>query len=235
MQTKLEAVSLSHERSVLSLTDSNPFLELQITIEEVIKSLNKCKNNKTPGSDNISFEFLKNLPENFRKYLTYLFNRLMDKEEVPSSWSKILLRMIYKKEDKNNPANFRPIALVNSVTKTFTRVIMGRLSSWVKERSLLGEWQAGFRKNRSCTDHIFTLNAIIQIRLSLNRGKLFVLFVDFRSAFPSVSPDIMWEKNYKLGIGKKIIGVLKNLYTIATMSVMGREGVSEPVEIKGGV
>lgn len=67
MQTKLEAVSLAHERRVLLLTDSNPFLESQITIEKVITSLNKCKNNKALGSDNISFEFFEKPPRKLHK------------------------------------------------------------------------------------------------------------------------------------------------------------------------
>lgn len=39
--------------------ESNPFLDPQITQIEVVLSLKKCKDSKAPGSDNITYEFLK--------------------------------------------------------------------------------------------------------------------------------------------------------------------------------
>lgn len=50
---------------------------------------------------------------------------------------------------------------------------------------------------------------MIQTRLSLDRGKLFVLFVDFRSAFPSDRHNLLWKKLFKLGTESKMINLLK--------------------------
>ena len=49
----------------------------------------------------------------------------------------------------------------------------------------MDECQAGFRKNYSTIYHLFTIVAITQKQLSYHR-KLFVAFVDFRTAFDSV-------------------------------------------------
>lgn len=164
-----------------------------------------------------------------------MFNKIWNLGIVPDTWAEINLRMLYKKGDKKDSSNYRPIALVNCITTIFTQILTRRLSDWVDFENLLPEHQAGFRKKRSCADHIFTLNAIIQIRLNASRGQLFVLFVDFKSAFPSVCHDLLWEKLYRLGAGDKIVKILKSLYSRATVAVKGTSGVSKPILVTKGV
>ena len=62
---------------------------------------------------------------------------------------------------------------------------------WVDMNDTIGEQQAGFRKNCSTVDHIFTLLAIAQKQLSLNR-KLYVAFIDFQKACDSISRKLLW-------------------------------------------
>lgn len=157
----------------------------------------KCRESKSPGPDGLSYEFFKNLPEEGIDYLTILFNNILNIEKVPDSWRETLLRMLYKKGVKSDPANYRPIALMYSIVKLFMQILAERLAKWLESENLLSEWQACFRKKRECADNIFVLNSMIQTRLSLNRGKLFVLFVDFRTAFPSVNHNLLWIKLYK--------------------------------------
>ena len=45
---------------------------------------------------------------------------------------------------------------------------------WVEENGIINEAQAGFRRNYSTVDHIFTLLTLVQKQL-LNHGKLYVL------------------------------------------------------------
>lgn len=201
------------------LTCSNPRLDAEITYLEIKWSLKKCKDGKSPGPDGIPYEFLKNLLDVCIGYLVSLFNKILEKEDIPITWGDTFLRMIYKKEDKTDPANYRPIALMNCISKVFTQILAERFGGWLEESDLLPEWQAGFRKNRSCLDNIFSLNALIQSRLSLDKGKLFVLFVDFRGAFPSVTHDLLWEKLYTMGTGSKLINILKNLYDKANVAM----------------
>lgn len=209
----------------------NPYLDQRININEIKMSFKKCRDGKSPGSDGILNEFLKNLPDNYIDYLSSLFNNILEKEKVPNAWANILTKIIYKKGDKSVPGNYRPIALVNSITKIFTHILATRLGKYVEENNFLPEWQAGFRKNRSCNDNIFSLNAIIQSRLNLEGGKLFVLFIDFKSAFPSVAHSLLWEKLYKMRTGSKFINILKNVYSKAKIAVKGFSGISDYTKV----
>lgn len=135
--------------------------------------------------------------------------------------------MIYKKGEKSNPANYRPIALVNTIAKTFTQILAERLTKWMEGGGFLPEWQAEFRKNRSCIDNIFSLNATIQSRLHRSGGKFFVLFIDFCGAFPSVTHSLLWDKLSKMGVGSKVINILIDLYSKAEIAVKGSSAISE--------
>ena len=61
---------------------------------------------------------------------------------------------------------------------------------WVDMNDAVGEQQAGFTKDYSTIDHMFTLLAIVHKLLSLNR-KLYVAFIDFERAFDSASRKLL--------------------------------------------
>ena len=58
--------------------------------------------------------------------------------------------------------------------------------------SQLKDLQAGFRKNRSCTDQIATLRIIVEQSLEWNFA-LYINFVDYEKAFDSVDRETPWK------------------------------------------
>lgn len=206
---------------------ADPFLCSEIELSEVQCAVEQCKNNKSPGSDGVPFEFYKYLPENWLYYICSMFNRIMSLEVLPRAWSDVLLVMLHKKGDASNPMNYRGIALMNCFAKIFTSVLLVRLEKWSEKYNIIPEAQSGFRKNRSCMDNIFTLSSLIQIHLRLKGRKLFAAFVDFRRAFDSVDHNILWMKLYRLGISGKFIRVIRELYNNATAQIKYDRVVSE--------
>ena len=134
-----------------------------------------------------------------------------------------------------NPENYRPIALVNTVTKLFTQILYDRLFNWNKVFKVIPEFQSGFRAGRGCADNIFVLNSMIQYQLQKTRGKIFTLFVDFRKAFPSVNHNILWKKLLNKGLSPKFVKIFISLYSKAQMNVKLGEEISPPVEVTEGV
>ena len=192
--------------------------------------INNSKNNKAPGENMITNIFIKNLPSNWILYVNNLFNKILEKETTPDQWSNSIVKMLYKKKgEKTDPANYRPIALLNAIVKIFTSVLSCRITEWCNKNNLIPEWQAGFRKNRACLDNIFVLNSIIQLRVKRSKGKLYAAFVDFKSAFPSVNHQLLWEKLRRKGLSTKIINILNHLYNgvSASMRVRTNEGLSD--------
>jgi len=61
----------------------------------------------------------------------------------------------YKKGDKLECSNYRAVTLLNVTYKLLSGILHNRLTAYAKE--ILGEYQCGFRANRSTIDHTFTI------------------------------------------------------------------------------
>ena len=84
---------------------------------------------------------------------------------------------------------------------------------------LLGNEQAGFRKNFSTCDHIFALYALISIYTKCAERKLYCCFVDYKKAFDSVPRVHLWYKLLTYGINGKVLNVIKSLYGSAKSAI----------------
>jgi len=73
-------------------------------------------------------------------------------ESVPKYWVIGVIDPIYKKRDKTQCSNCRGISLLCKAYKIFTTVLLTRLKT--NSASIIGEYQAGFRKGRSTTEQL---------------------------------------------------------------------------------
>jgi hypothetical protein len=73
---------------------------------------------------------------------------------------------------------------------------------------LLGEYQAGFRKNRLTADHQFTLQQIIEKCGEFNVD-LHILFIDFKKAYDSIKHSAIWRALEDLGCPPKLIRMIQ--------------------------
>lgn len=59
---------------------------------------------------------------------------------------------IYKKGTREDPDNYRGIALLNNLLKLLTSILQNRLSIGNEDLNIVPEEQTGFKKGRSCRD-----------------------------------------------------------------------------------
>jgi hypothetical protein len=80
---------------------------------------------------------------------------------------KLVLSAPYVKRSKLNCNNYRGITLLDIVYKVFSNVLNERLKKITE--NLLGEYQCGFRKNRSTSDQIFTIRQMMENAMNITR------------------------------------------------------------------
>eukprot|EP00745_Piridium_sociabile_P027424 TRINITY_DN4419_c0_g1_i9.p1 TRINITY_DN4419_c0_g1~~TRINITY_DN4419_c0_g1_i9.p1 ORF type:complete len:266 (-),score=25.53 TRINITY_DN4419_c0_g1_i9:396-1193(-) len=167
-------------------------------------------------------------------FLVALFNNLFQSGTFPTEWAKSIIVPLHKKGDVNNPDNYRGIALTSIISKAYTHILNKRLTKWAETEEKIIEEQAGFRRNYSTIDHIFTLFALVEKHLMRNT-KLFIAFVDFQKAFDSINRNILWNILRKSGVNGKLYGALRGVYNSVLACVREKNVYSELFDCPRGV
>lgn len=175
--------------------------EEEPTISEVQDALNGMKNHKAAGEDGICVELLKKGGEELVNRIWNMVRQIWNKEEMPDEWRRALVCPIHKKGDKMNCTNYRGISLLNVTYKVFSRVLARRLNHLAE--SVVGDYQCGFRGNRSTIDQIHTIRIILEKCYEYNVD-VHQLFVDFKQAYDSVKRKRLCEVLQELGVPQKI-------------------------------
>ena len=92
----------------------------------------------------------------------------------------------------------------------------------LEHEGLLAEEQNGFRKNRSCEQHIFSLVTLIKNNL-VSKKSVYTTFVDFRKAFDVTDRQLLYYKLLKGGVYGPIFEIIRQIYQNNT-SVMRLNG-----------
>ncbi|PNF19496.1 hypothetical protein B7P43_G02324, partial [Cryptotermes secundus] len=198
--------------SYLSRARNQPFPPITLNcvsskeIEDIIKSL-KTKNSY--GYDGISTKILKVSSPYISSPLTYLCNRMLTTGNFPLRLKFSEIKPIYKKGDKNDTSNYRPISLLTSISKIFEKVIYNRMQQHIKKNNILANEQFGFRHARSTDDAAYYL--INNILTALNNKEIVGgVFCDLHKAFDSVNYDILLSKLNHYGIKGRAYDVIRS-------------------------
>ena len=203
-----------------------------ISVEEVKAAIKKMKSGKAPGQDGICPEMLKAEEEVTPIVLQQILQDIWEKETCPDTWRTGTIIKLPKKGDLGDCNNWRGITLLSLTSKVFCRIILQRIIAAVD--TILRQEQAGFRKGRSCTDHIFTLRQILEQSHEWN-SSLYLVFVDFEKAFDSLHRDSLWKILRHYGIPQKLVQVMKNLYENFECRVIHNNELTEPFSVETGV
>ena len=200
--------------------------DVEITKEEIIKSIRQLKNGKSGGLDKLLNEFFTHGQHVLLPCLHPLFNKLLISGYFPSSWSEGYIIPLHKKGDVNNVNNYRGITLLSVLGKLFTGIVNNRLTDWAETYQIYIEAQAGFRKCMSTVDNVFVLHGLITHMLN-GEKRFYCVFIDFSKAFDYVVRDILWYKLIKLGVRGQVLKVIKSMYESIKSRVKSNNELSD--------
>jgi hypothetical protein len=104
-----------------------------------------------------------------------------------------IITPLYKRDDKNNVYNYRPISLLISFSKFFEKIIYKILIAHITSNNIFTNSQFGFRKKSSTDKTAYKL--INNILIALNNKRIFggIIF-DLEKTFNCVNHDILLAK-----------------------------------------
>ena len=170
-----------------------------ITKFELSKEISKLPTNKAPGYDEITSKVVKLTSDYILTPLTYIFNLSLSEGIVPESFKTAKVIPIYKKKNKYDPTNDRPISLLSIFNKLLEKLMHHRLYSFLNKYNILYKHQFGFRENHSTT--LAIIEIVDTIREELDKGNsVIATYLDLTKAFDTVNLKILLHKLKHYGI-----------------------------------
>jgi len=115
--------------------------------KEITPIIQLLKTKNAHGYNEISTKLLKISVTYICSPLTYICNKSFLSGIFPAYFKFSITKPIYKKGDRMNPTNYRPILLLTSFLKVFEKPLYIRLSEHFYSSKLLVGNQFGFRKD----------------------------------------------------------------------------------------
>ena len=192
----------------------NNELNNNISIDEIRAIVMKAKTGSAYGYDRIPYDVLKFPP--VIAVLHQLFQLIFDSSIIPSPWRKAIICPILKdpNSDKRLPLNYRGVSLLSCISKLYSSFLNKRLVTYFEGNDILADEQNGFRANRSCEDHIFTLDSIVR-----NNKSVYSSFIDLKKCFDFIDRDMLLYKLLLNNVDGKIYNSIKNIYASTSASV----------------
>ena len=116
----------------------------ELTESEVANVLKSLDPNKACGPGGIPNRLLQNVSTEIAPSLCKLFNLSLSQGVVPSEWKLANLSPILKTDDPTLSSNYRPISLLNTISKVLERCVFNHCSKHLEPQ--IYHLQHGFMK-----------------------------------------------------------------------------------------
>jgi len=166
----------------------------ETTISEVSKLIAKLPN-KTSPLDYVHTSVLKSCSDVITPLIVHLANLSFAEGRFPDGFKTAQVTPLIKKDglDANDPANYRPISNLNTISKIIERLCLVRLTPHVAATGQFNPLQSAYRKHHS------TETALLKIlddlyRIIDDRRSAVLVGLDLSAAFDTIEHDILIER-----------------------------------------
>ena len=211
-----------------------PMQNIKVTAKGIEKLLCNLKTNKATGPDQVPAFILKTAAKEIAPALAQLFQHSLDTGEIPMDWKNAWVVPIFKKGEKHQASNYRPVSLTSITCKVLEHIVHSNVMGHFDANRILHDSQHGFRRQRSCeTQLVITTHEIAR---SLAEGKqVDVVLLDFSKAFDKVPHSRLIDKLAYYGVQGTTLQWIHSFLSERKQEVL-LEGVhSTPADVTSGV
>ena len=208
--------------------------DIDITKEDIIKSINETSSSASPGPDGVSIILLQKCSSILAGPLMLLWKKSLREGTVPENLKFGLVTAIFKSGDRFDPKNYRPITMSSHISKVFERVLIKALTLYLDKLGIFNEGQHGFRSGRSTTsqllEHIQKIIQILEEDLTAD-----VIYLDFAKAFDKVDHETILRKLRSIGISGNLLKWLGSFLVGRRQAVAVEGYIGERKIVNSGV
>ena len=192
------------KKSDLSIGDTT-----ELSDQELLEALKTLKPNKSAGFDEINVNVIMSVIHQIFHPLKFLFNLSLKYGVFPQNLKIAKVIPIFKKGEKTEVSNYRPISILPCFSKILERIMYNRLYSYIMQHNLLSDSQFGFQAKHS-TDHAL-LKFVQDISDNFEQNMYTVaVFIDLTKAFDTVNHKILLSKLKRYGVDGNYLKLFKS-------------------------
>ena len=195
------------------------------TLDEVRIAILSIRTGRVPGHDGIASDLLRWGSPRLVALIHEFVCAAYTLGEVPTQANTSHIVLLAKKPNPANVSDYRGISLLPSLYKVVEATIVPTLRDTYER--IARDTQFGFRRERCCSDAISTLSRILERRHEFKLASV-CCFLDFRSAFDSVSHVYLIETLSLGGVPAHLIRLISGLLR-GTSQVRFGHLLSEPI------
>jgi hypothetical protein len=194
-------------------------LEALFTEDEVLETIKEMHPDRAPGPDEFIGGFYQRAWSVIKQdIMAGLLKLGVGDGRGFARLNRAIITLIPKKQDAVAIADFRPISLVHSFSKLFSKVIANRLRRRMGD--IVSSNQSAFIKKRCLHDN-FVLVRQVARKINSRRKTGILLKLDLTRAFDSISWAFLFEVLRKMGFGERFLKwIALLLYTANTKVVV---------------
>jgi exonuclease III len=241
----LEVLASVNPGSTLPETDKET-MGNRLSEQDILHALESSKNGTSTGVNGLPYELWKALNDRYKadtkadrpsfniiKALTRVYNDIEEHGVVSTTnFAEGWMCPLYKKKDKRHISNYRPITILNSDYKIFTKALAIKLAKIVP--NIIHENQAGFIQGRSIFDQVKLTKLIIDYAEAVDENGV-IVSLDQEKAYDKITHDYLWRTLAIYNLPESFISTVRSLYENAETKVMVNGVLSSPFKVSRGV
>ena len=189
---------------------------------------------KSQGPDGIPPWFLNRYAYHLTPIIHDIFQSSVDSGQVPKAWNEANITAIFKKGNRAETSNYRPISLTPVISKLLEHIIHSHIMKHLEQHHILTDHQHGFHAKRSTETQL--IQTVHDISKYLDEKKsVDMAILDFTKAFDKVPHKRLIHRLKYYGITGPISSWIESFLAERTQQVVINGSASKPIKVTSGV
>ena len=167
--------------------------------------------------------------------LSKVFQTSLDTDEVPSDWKKANIVPLFKKGDKHQVSNYRPVSLTSVSCKVLEYIVHSNLINHCLHHDILCDNPHGFRARRSCEIQLITTLQSIASQLRSGKDQVNFILLDFSKAFDKIPHRRLLHKRDFYGVRDDTLHWIQSFLSYRKQQVLLEGSMSTETDVLSGV
>ena len=151
-------------------------------------------------------------------------------QKLHSFYEPATITPIFKKGERTDPNNYRPVALLPIISKVMECVLDDLIRQYLSERQLMSLHQHGFVRGRSCLTNLLHCHEEWGHLVENHQG-VDVIFLNLSKAFDLVPHHNLLQKLQSLGFGGSLLYWIRDYLTGRSFRVKVNGPLSDPMDV----